>query len=137
LTIPPCADRLEVEGEHERVGRRLVFDHSFDLPFSRTEVSLKRDGHEETIQIWNNQPDGGRILVGAVAGIFGAVLWASAAYEVGLNGGAVTDEGVWYSGVFGTAAIAVGALLSLTGWHPRAPSDIDEFCHEGATPDRQ
>ena len=132
LTVPRCVDRLEVGGEHERVGKRLVFDHSFDPPFSRTEVTLKRGESTETISIWNNQPEGGRLLIGSIAAIFGGVLWSSAAYEVGVNGARFNDEGPFYAAVFGTGALGVGTLLMLTGWHPRVPPAIDGFCREAA-----
>ena len=133
LTLPSCADRLEVGGQHARRGRTITFDHSFDLPMSRTEVVLKGPDRSETIDIWNNQPEGGRLLLGVVAGVGGAVLWLSALYELG-NGGTLSDEGPFYTSVLGTGALGVGALLALTGWHPRAHTDVEDFCHDPGAP---
>ena len=135
LAIPSCVDKLEISGEHQRItgknGRQLlVFDHALDPPLSRTEVILKRDGHEETLTLWNTQPDGGRLLVGAVAGIFGGVLFASSAYDVYVQRASIYEEGPFYAAVFGTAAVGFAGLVMLTGWHPGARADIEEFCVE-------
>jgi hypothetical protein len=129
VTLPSCADRLEVGGQHDRRGRAITFDHTFDLPMSRTEVTLKGPDRSETINIWNNQPDGGRLLIGIVSGIGGGVLWISALHEVTANGRSFSDEGPFYEAVLGTSALFVGALLSLTGWHPRQYTELEGFCH--------
>ncbi len=106
-----------------------MFDHTFDLPMSRTEITLKGPDRNETIGVWNNQPDGGRLLLGVVSVIGGGLLWTSALYEVAVNGRTFSDEVPFYASVTGTGALGVGVLLASTGWHPRTPPDVESFCH--------
>lgn len=101
---------------------------------SKTEVVLKGPDRSETISIWNNQPDGARLLVGLVAGAAGTVLWIAALYEISANDRTFSDEFPFYTSLFGTAAVGTGALLVLTGWHPRTPADLESFCHEATGP---
>lgn len=129
ITLPSCADRLEVGGQHARRGKTITFDHTFDLPLSQTEVTLKGPDRSETITILNNQPDGGRLLIGIVAGVGGGVLWLSALHEVVVNGASFSDELPFYASVIGTGALGIGALLTATGWHPRSYTELEGFCH--------
>ena len=128
LTLPSCADRLEVEGQHERRGRTITFDHRLDVPMSRTEITLKNQQHSETINLWNDQPNGTSFMLGLVAGVGGSVLWASAWHQVAENGRSITDEQPFYLTVLGTGAVSIAGLLVLTGWHPRSPPNLEEMC---------
>jgi len=128
LTVPGCAERLEVEGQHERRGGRLVFDHSLDPPWAVTEIVLQRDGQQETLRAAHLRPDGGRLLVASVFGVVGTGLLAIAGYEVINSGQSIVDDGPFYAGVFGVSGIALATLLGLTGWQPVFPADIGRFC---------
>src|SRR5262245_2273446 len=45
VRLPPCADRVELEGQHRRLSARTIeLDHTFDLPFSKTELTFTRTG---------------------------------------------------------------------------------------------
>jgi hypothetical protein len=131
VVVPPCAERVEVEGQHDRAGRRLTFDHSLDPPWAVTEIVLERDGQQERLSAPHLRPDGGRLLVASVFGVLGAGLVAIAGYDLAVRGGAVDDDdGPFYAGVFGAAGLTLGALLGLTGWQPVYPSTLSAFCGE-------
>jgi hypothetical protein len=87
ITVPTCAERVEVEGEHVRLGNTLRFDHSLDPPWSSTELIIERDGEQRTVVIPNTRPDGGRLLVGSVLGLVGGAVVATAMWEVAVGGG--------------------------------------------------
>ncbi len=128
MTLPTCAERVEIDGQHTRYGSRLVFDHSFDPPWAVTEFSLTRDGMTETIRAPHLRPDGGRLLAATLTGIVGAGLLIVAGYETGVNGRALTDDGPFYAGVFGTLAAGTSVLLGLTGWQPVLPAEVRNYC---------
>ncbi len=132
LEIPACVDRLEVSGQHNRQGRRLTFDHAFDPPLSKTEVTLKAGDRSEVVDVWNGRPDGGRLVVGAVLGTIGGVLLTSAAYQVTTQEASFFDEQPFYSTLLGAGALGLGGLLAMTGWHPGAATDLEAFCREPA-----
>lgn len=130
LTVPRCAERVEIVGQHDRRGSTLVFDHSLDPPWSMTEVVLERDGERaRVIQIPHTRPDPGRLFAGVVTTALGGAVTTSALWQL-QQGATLNDEGPFYGFVFGGTAVAVGALLSLTGWGPAAPASLASMCSD-------
>ena len=127
ITVPTCAERVEVEGEHVRLGNTLRFDHSLDPPWSSTELIIERDGEQRTVVIPNTRPDGGRLLAGSVLGLVGGAVVATAMWEVAVGGGTFEEEGPFYGTVFGSTAVVAGGLLGLTGWQAQ-PVSFEGFC---------
>lgn len=131
LTVPRCAERVEIVGQHERRGANtLVFDHGFDPPWSFTEVVLERDGEQAmTVQIPHTRPDPGRLLAGLLTTALGGALTTTSLWQL-QQGQTLNDEGPFYSLVFGGAAVVVGGFLSLTGWGPAAPTSLSSMCSD-------
>jgi len=127
ITVPSCAERVEVDGEHVRLGNTLRFDHSLDTPWSSTELIIERDGEQRTVFIPNTRPDGGRLLVGSLLGLVGGAVVGSAVWEGTVGGGTFEQEGPFYGTVFGGTAVVVGGLLGLTGWQAQ-PVSFEGFC---------
>ncbi len=125
LPIPSCADRLEIEGEHARVGRALVFDHRFDPPWSTTKIVLQGRTGSRVVRVDNHVPDLPRLAAGCGVGAAGCGIGA-----LGLLGG---GPGVV---VAGSVIAGGGAALALTGWHPDEDEgwDLEAWCAEEQGP---
>lgn len=118
IEIPSCADRVEIEGQAERLSKtRFELDHSFDLAFSRTRLAFEQGGQVRELTVDNNQPDPLRLFAGAGAGVLGVLLLGSAAYDVS-NGVDPFAQRPLLSTIGGAGLIGLGAAAALTGWHP-------------------
>jgi hypothetical protein len=113
------------------VGRTLTFDHSLDAPGTRTDIVVGEGAGAQTVSLWNHQPDGGRLFAGILTIVGGGALLTVAGYEL-QNGGSFGDEVPFYGAAFGSVAVVVGAGLALTGWHPKAPPNLEGVCRDGA-----
>jgi hypothetical protein len=120
VEVPSCADRVEVQGQAERLSsRRFELDHTFDFVGTKTELSFEREGGGvERFEVWNSQPDPVRLLVSTGITVVGGLLIASAIYDVRVLNRDLFDERPFYESLWGGGMIAVGALGITTGWHP-------------------
>jgi hypothetical protein len=126
MTVPRCAERVEIAGQHERRGQSFIFDHSLDTPWTATEIVLERDG--ETVErVWlpHTRPDPGRLFAGVLTTVIGGAVTTTALWQV-QQGAPLDAEGPFYGLVLGGTAVLVGGALSLTGWSPAAPATLDE-----------
>jgi hypothetical protein len=128
LTIPSCADRVEIEeipGQHRREGRTLVIDHNLDPPWSTTKLVLQGPKGSRVVLLDHRTPEPERVLAGCGAGAAGCGLGL-----FGLLGGG--------AGVVAAGAVvgASGAAVALTGWHPAVDDvgGLEAWCAEGASP---
>lgn len=130
MTVPRCAERVEIAGQHERRGQTFVFDHSLDTPWTATELVLERDG--ETVErVWlpHTRPDPGRLFAGVLTTAIGGAVTTTALWQV-REGAPLDAEGPFYGLVLGGTAVFVGLALSVTGWAPAAPATLDA-CGDG------
>ena len=128
IELPPCATRMEVEGQATRLStRRFELDHTFDLPFSRTLIQVSRAAPASPTssavatreyEIVDSQPDALRFFTGAAAGVVGALLLAGAGYDVLVQGRAIGEAQPFYESVWGAGLVSLGVLGMGTGWHP-------------------
>jgi hypothetical protein len=126
MTVPRCAERVEILGQHERQGQTFVFDHTFDTPWSATELVLERDAETvERVWIPHTRPDPGRLFAGVLTTVIGGAVTATALWQL-QEGANLQDEGPFYGLVFGGTAVVVGGALSLTGWSPAAPVTLED-----------
>jgi hypothetical protein len=140
IVIPPCADRVETEGQATELSqRKFELDHTFDLPFSRTDITMKTaSGEERSFAIVDSQPDALRLFAGAAVGVVGGLLLASAAYNTAVAGAGFFDPIPFYETLWGGGFIALGVAGVGTGWHPprrvfQMPPDV---CPAASTPRR-
>lgn len=131
LTVPPCTRKVEIEGQHgRRDATTLVFDHTFDLPFSRTKVVVERPGGvKEEIEIVNSEPDYVRLFVGGALVVIGGVLFTSAGIDAA-RGRSLLEERPLTSVLWGGAAASIGVAAAATGWHPPHSTIIEDRCRE-------
>jgi len=122
MRVPDCVQRLEVEGESQRLGDKLVFDHGLDAPWTWTDVVIDDDRGQRVVRIANTTPHAGRLagglLVGGVSGVVTAVALAD------MSDGRIADYGPIYAVVFGSIGTAFGLFLTLTGWGPGRGADL-------------
>jgi hypothetical protein len=117
IEIPPCADRVEIQGQAQRLSpTRFELDHTLDLMFSRTELSFRAGGDVRELVIESTQPNPLRLFFGIGTGAVGGLLLLSGAD--GLLQGQDDVDSVWYRTLGGAALLAVGTATALTGWHP-------------------
>ncbi|HEY4220317.1 MAG TPA: hypothetical protein VGO62_03225 [Myxococcota bacterium] len=133
IEIPACANRVEVEGEATRLSTtRFELDHTFDLPFSKTEIELQdpSGGAPRDFEIVDSQPDALRAFLGAAVGVVGGLLLVSAAYNVGVEGAKISDAIPFYETIWGGGMVVVGTAGVITGWHParRTFAFPDDVC---------
>jgi hypothetical protein len=140
IVIPPCADRVETEGQATELSKRkFELDHTFDLPFSRTDVTMKTaSGEERSFEIVDSQPDALRLFGGAALGVVGGLLLASAAYNVSAAGQGFFDPIPFYETLWGGGFVVLGVAGMSTGWHPpkrvfEMPADV---CPASSRPSR-
>jgi len=134
IEVPPCADKVEISGQARRLApRRMELDHTFDLVFTRTELSFQgRDG-TQTLVLDHDQPDPVRAVVGAGVTVLGALLLGTAVWDVTANERNLLEERPFYEAVWGTGMLAVGGLALGTGWHPdRSYVEWQGVCPVGA-----
>lgn len=123
LTIPRCAERVEVDGESQRQGDTLIFDHGLDAPWTFTEIVVNDAGDRRVVRVGNTSPHGGRLISGIVIGaVSGAVAVTSLA---DMSDGRVADYGPIYGAIFGSIGTAFGVFLTLTGWGPGRTVDVE------------
>lgn len=123
LTIPRCAERVEVDGESHRQGDTLIFDHGLDAPWTFTEIVVDDGGDRRVVRVGNTSPHGGRLVSGIVIGaVSGAVAVTSL---VDMSDGRVADYGPIYGAIFGGIGTAFGLFLTLTGWGPGRAVDLE------------
>lgn len=133
IEIPPCADRVELEGQAERLSNnRFELDHTFDFAFSRTQLSFQAGGRVRDFVIPNNQPDPLRLFVGVGSGVVGALLLGTAVYDV--TSGAQVGDRPFYLTLSGTGLMALGAGAAVTGWHPQRRVTTFPGACDGAAP---
>jgi hypothetical protein len=131
ITLPECAARIEIVGQHQRIGDRVIeLDHGLELPFTRTEIELaSADGAvARTVVIENSQPEALRLLIGGGSVVASALLLGSAGYEVAVVGRDVADPQPFYSILWGSGLLVVGVVLMGTGWHPRGDTVLNDGC---------
>lgn len=129
MTIPRCVDKVEVDGESRRQGDTLVFDHSFDAPWTFTEVVINNEGDARSVRLANNRPDGVRLVGGMLlAAVSGTVATAS---FIDMSDGRVADHGPIYRAIFGSIGFGLGGFLALTGWGPSHEVNLEQaLCNE-------
>jgi hypothetical protein len=131
LTVPRCVERVEIEGEHSRVGDdTFVFQHMLDLPFTSTEVVVeKRDKTTETIVLVNSMPDVVHLVGAALTGSISALLVTLYAYQVSAGGEQVLGPSLWALPL-GIVGLAFATTLVLTGWHPPSDTVLETGCSD-------
>lgn len=118
IEIPPCADRVEIQGQAQRLSpTRFELDHTFDLMLSRTQLSLQANGAVNEFTIESTQPEPLRLFVGVGAVVIGGLLLGSASYDLA-RGQALLDERPFYTSLWGSGLLVVGTAAAITGWHP-------------------
>ena len=123
IEIPACADRVEITGQAQRLApigseaARFELDHTFDLMFTRTQLSFQGGGGVETFVVESNQPDPLRMFLGIGAVVGGALIAGSAANDVAGGAHPLADRPLAL-GIAGGALIATGAAAAMTGWRP-------------------
>jgi hypothetical protein len=128
--LPPCVDEISVSGQHVRSGSTtLILDHSFDLPFSRTELVLERGDTKREVEIVNSTPDWWRLVGGSLVGVTGAGLMARYGYGLSIGEDPVRSPWLWTLPC-GSIALGIGGLMTLTGWHPSGDTVIEGSCPE-------
>lgn len=121
MRLSECTSRIAVSGEHTRVSQReLIFDHTWDLPFTRTLVEVERDGKVERLEVVNSAPDWPRVLTASVLGVLGTAALGRFAVDVAAGEDPYEPELSWLPPVGAGLLLGAGALAA-TGWHP--PSD--------------
>ncbi len=119
VEIPPCADRVDVTGQAQRLGpRRFELDHTFDLVLTKSELTFEGRGGTETLVLVNDRPDALRAVVAAGLAGVGALLLGSAWWEVNVAGRSPLEAQPFYQALGGAGFTGVGVLLGITGWHP-------------------
>jgi hypothetical protein len=119
IEIPPCADRVEMTGQVDRMGNnRFELDHTFDLMLTRTQLSFQSNGKVQTFVVESNQPDPLRLFFGIGAVVGGALLVGNASYEVSERGADPYAAVPFWSTIGGTSLIVLGIGGAVTGWHP-------------------
>lgn len=133
VEVPPCADKVDVSGQAQRVGpRRFELDHTFDLVFTTSELTFKGRGETQTLVLANDRPDPVRAVVGTGIGVLGAVLLGTAWWDVTANGRELFEERPFYEATWGAGMLAVGGLAVATGWHPaRSYVEWEGVCPAG------
>lgn len=134
IEVPPCADKVEIEGQARRVApQRFELDHTFDFVFTSTELTFEgRDG-KQTLVLDNRQPDPVRAVVGTGVLVLGSLLLGTAAWDVSAGGRSILEERPFYEALWGGGMITVGTLALTTGWHPdRAFVEWQGVCPVGA-----
>ena len=132
IRLPACAKEISVSGQHTRGGRTtLILDHSFDLPLSRTQITVERiDGTTRQLEVVNASPDWWRLLGGSLLGTSGAALLTRYGYGVGAAGEDPIRTPWLWALPCGLALCGVGSLVALTGWHPSGDTVIEDRCAE-------
>lgn len=135
IEIPACADRVEVVGQASRLApQRFELDHTFELPLTKSVVTFQAGSEVKTVELVATQPDPFRLFAGALAGVAGGLLLASASHDLA-NGHTLDEDQPFYEALGGGALVAVGAFGVLTGWHPpQRYVSFPEACLEGASP---
>lgn len=131
VEVPPCADRVDLSGQAQRVGpRRFELDHTFDFVFTKSELTFEGRGEPRTLVLDNDRPDPVRVVVGTGIVMLGAVLLGTAWWDVSANGRDPLEARPFYETTWGVGMLAVGGLAVATGWHPA--SSLVEW--QGACP---
>ena len=131
VEVPPCADRVDISGQAQRLApRRFELDHTFDLVFTKSELTFKGRGEPQTLTLENDRPDPVRAVVGAGLTVAGVLLAGTAWWDVTAGGRDPFEERPFYEALWGAGMIGVGALALSTGWHP----DRSYVEWEGACP---
>ena len=113
IEIPPCADRVEIQGQAQRLSpTRFELDHTFDLMLSKTQLSFQTAGGVKDFVVQSTQPEPVRLFLGLGAGVIGGLLFGSAAYDLSQG------QDPLYPSLWGTGLVAVGTAVAVTGWHP-------------------
>lgn len=132
IRVPPCVDQITVSGQHARgSGTTLLLDHTYDLPFTQTSISLEaRDGKVRELVVTNSVPDGWRLVGAGLVGATGGVLLAR--YGLGvMQGEDVLESGWFWALPIGLLASGAATGMALTGWHPPGDTVIDYDCPVG------
>lgn len=131
IRVPPCVDQLTVSGQHARGSRTtLILDHTYDLPFTRTEISIEgRDGRVRELVVTNSAPDVWRFVGAGLMGTISGLLFAGFAYSAS-EGEPVFDNGWILALATGVVAGGLAVGMVLTGWHPPGDTVIDYACPE-------
>lgn len=131
IRVPPCVDQITVSGQHARGSRTtLILDHTYDLPFSQTEISVEgRDGAVRQLVVTNSAPDVWRLVGGGLVGALGAALVTRYALAVS-DGEDVVATGWFWALPVGLVTGGLAAGMVLTGWHPPGDTVIDYACPE-------
>jgi hypothetical protein len=133
IRLPECADEISVSGQHARGERTtLILDHAWDLPMTRTQVTVEQAGKTREFEIVNNTPDVWRLLGGSVMGLFGAGLASRYGYGVAALGEDPVRSPWLWSLPCGLTMCGVASTLMLTGWHPGGDTVIEGQCEEPA-----
>jgi len=129
LTVPRCVERIEVEGEHTRTGDgTLVFHHMFDLPFTKTDVTVeKTDGTSETVTLVNTNPDVVHLVGSALVGSVSTLLVALYGFQVTAGGEPFLGPTVWALPI-GVVGLTFASALLVTGWHPSSDTVLETGC---------
>jgi hypothetical protein len=131
LTVPRCVERVEIDGEHTRVGDdTFVFHHMLDLPFTSTEVTVEKpDQTTETIVLVNTMPDIVHLVGAALTGSISALLVSVYAYQVTAGGEQFLGPSLWALPI-GVLGLAFATTLVFTGWHPLSDTVLETTCSE-------
>lgn len=129
IRLPRCVDEITVAGQHARGSQTtLILDHSYDLPFTQTEILIEgRDGSTEELVVTNSVPDVWRLVGGGVVAVIGAAFLTR--YSVAVTDGEDPLSGGWFWALpAGVIAGGIGTTLVLTGWHPPSDTVVDYEC---------
>lgn len=139
IVLPECVERIEIEGQHSREGeRKIILDHTFDLPLSRVQVTHERyEGSRkviEEIDVVSSRPDLGHLIVGGGLGAVGAVFFGLSVGQVMFAQRSPWEAQPFYAGLFGTSALMTGFAIVSTGWHPPGDTLLRSDCAAAAPP---
>lgn len=118
LEMSSCTEEITIEGMHSKIGPRdYELTHDFDLPFTQTQiVVVDSAGTETTRELSHTYPAIGNLVLAGGLFTFAAVAAGFGTFRV-LTGDASDATLITMYGS-ATVASAIGAYLSLTGWHP-------------------
>lgn len=118
IEIPPCADRVEIQGQAQRLSpTRFELDHSFDFMLSRTQLSFRAGGDVRDLFVASTQPDPLRLFFGIGAGVVGGLLLLNGADGLSQDQD-ILEARPWYATIGGALLLAAGTATAVTGWHP-------------------
>lgn len=132
VTIPDCVERIEVTGEHHRLGEsELIFSHGLDLPMTRTKITVSHaDGSSDEVELINMYPDLLHLLGAGVVGVLSVAALSLYTYQVAAAGEQIFLGPTFWALPLGLGGGLVAGAIASTGWHPGEDTAIAAQCAE-------